>query len=113
MSKKKVFLLGGYDLEMLEIKKILDSENVEYKDKNLSWENANLSAYEQELELYNDDSIIYGIELEIDMGKGKKTLVQVDEEGHIKLETRGFKGKACTEETQFLKDYLVQKHIVN
>jgi len=46
------------------------------------------------------------IELEIDMGKGKKTLVQIDEEGHIKLETRGFKGKACTEETQFLKDLL-------
>ena len=38
MSKKKVFLLGGYDLEMLEIKKILDSKNVEYKDKNLVME---------------------------------------------------------------------------
>ncbi|MGJ0364454.1 CorA family divalent cation transporter [Aliarcobacter cryaerophilus] len=80
MSKKKVFLLGGYDLEMLEIKKILDSENVEYKDKNLSWENANLSAYEQELELYNDDSIIYGIELEIDM-QLPKNYIEIDHHG--------------------------------
>ena len=49
MSKKKVFLLGGYDLEMLEIKKILDSKNVEYKDKNLSW-GAKLSDYQDILE---------------------------------------------------------------
>lgn len=46
------------------------------------------------------------IQLEIDMGKGKKTIVNVDEEGHIKIETHGFKGKGCVEETQFLKDLL-------
>ena len=33
----KLFLLGGQDLEMLEIKKLLERENIAYKDKNLKW----------------------------------------------------------------------------
>ncbi|MGJ0362209.1 CorA family divalent cation transporter [Aliarcobacter cryaerophilus] len=80
MSKKKVFLLGGYDLEMLEIKNILDSKNFEYKDKNLSWGNAKLSAYKSELETYNEDVIIYGIELESDV-EHPKNYVVIDHHG--------------------------------
>ena len=61
--KNKIFLLGGYDLEMLEIKKILDSNNIQYIDKELSW-GAKLSEYKDELSF---DGIIYGIEIEADI----------------------------------------------
>lgn len=46
------------------------------------------------------------IELTIDMGKGKYTIVKIDEQGEIKLETKGFKGRSCKEESQFIKDIL-------
>ncbi|MEM4260571.1 MAG: CorA family divalent cation transporter [Candidatus Woesearchaeota archaeon] len=63
------FLLGGYDLEMIEIKSILNDYmksdktdfNITVYDKKLTW-GAKLSDYHKELELFKD-SIIYGIEL--------------------------------------------------
>ena len=61
--KKRVFLLGGYDLEMIEIKKILKKENQLYHDKKLSW-GATLSSYK---EFLNDKDIFYGIELTEDI----------------------------------------------
>lgn len=81
MSKKKVFLLGGYDLEMLEIKKILDSKNVEYKDKNLSW-GAKLSDYQDILEKYKneEDVILYGVELEANI-TAPKNYIEIDHHG--------------------------------
>ena len=36
----------------------------------------------------------------------KEIIVDVSNEGEIKLETRGFKGKSCIEESKFLKDLL-------
>jgi len=36
----------------------------------------------------------------------KEIIVEVSNEGEIKLQTRGFKGKSCIEETRFLKDLL-------
>ena len=37
----------------------------------------------------------------------KKTIeIKVTPEGEVKIETRGFKGEACLEETAFLKDLL-------
>ncbi|WP_323589975.1 CorA family divalent cation transporter [Aliarcobacter butzleri] len=68
MENKRVFLLGGKDLEMNEIEKILSSKNEKFENKNLSW-GAKLSFYKEELEKYkNDVSItIYGIELEKDI----------------------------------------------
>lgn len=68
MENKRVFLLGGKDLEMNEIEKILSSKNEKFENKNLSW-GAKLSFYKEELEKYkNDESItIYGIELEKDI----------------------------------------------
>lgn len=63
----KIFLLGGYDLEMLTIKRMLmDRRDCVVIDKHLRWDNALLSAYKSELEDY-DDSPIYGIELKEDI----------------------------------------------
>lgn len=42
---KSVFFLGGHDLEMVTIKKILDEYKQEYLDKDLSWSEACLSEY--------------------------------------------------------------------
>ena len=47
---KKNFFLGGNDLEMSEIKKILSSNGIPFEDKNLRWDNAFASAYAEEIE---------------------------------------------------------------
>jgi hypothetical protein len=65
--KKFIFLLGGYDLEMLEIKKILESEdNVTVFDKQLNWQNAHISMYKDILQEQGnkDGAEIFGIELQ-------------------------------------------------
>lgn len=36
----------------------------------------------------------------------KEIIVDVSSEGEVKIETRGFKGKSCVAESQFLKDLL-------
>jgi hypothetical protein len=36
----------------------------------------------------------------------KEIVVDVSNEGEVKIETRGFKGKGCITEAQFLKDVL-------
>ena len=36
----------------------------------------------------------------------KEIIVDISPEGEIKIETRGFKGKSCIAESQFLKDLL-------
>lgn len=48
-TQKPLFLLGGHDLEMLEIKNILAAAGAEYLDRNLGW-GAALSAYADVLE---------------------------------------------------------------
>ena len=58
-----IFLLGGYDLEMLAIKELLDSKGIRYYDKSLSW-GAKLSQYK---EFFNDKDYFYAIELEEDV----------------------------------------------
>lgn len=63
----KIFLLGGHDLEMLTIKQLLDGrDGCVVMDKNLRWDNAHLSAYQDSLALYPDGDI-YGIELQEDV----------------------------------------------
>lgn len=57
-----LFLLGGYDLEMLEIRWLLDRKKIPYLDKKLSW-GARLSAYQTDFPAFNTYSQIYGIEL--------------------------------------------------
>ena len=36
----------------------------------------------------------------------KEIIIDITNEGEIKIETRGFKGKSCLAESQFLKDLL-------
>ncbi len=36
----------------------------------------------------------------------KQIIVEITDEGEVRLETRGFTGKACVEEAQFLKDLI-------
>lgn len=64
--REKVFLLGGYDLEMQTIKELLEQMGIKYYDKHLSWNNATLNQYENELERYgnNAEFELYGIELQ-------------------------------------------------
>lgn len=37
---------------------------------------------------------------------GKRILVDVLSDGEVKIETQGFQGKSCIEETEFLKESL-------
>ncbi len=62
MNKEQtIFLLGGYDLEMLTIRDLLEKEGFTFFDHKLKW-GAKLSSYKEELQKYNSKSI-YGIEL--------------------------------------------------
>lgn len=62
-----VFLLGGYDLEMMTIKQMLEGrKDCVVLDHHLRWDNALLSAYQDKLPLYSG-SLIYGIELQEDI----------------------------------------------
>lgn len=64
-NKKKVFLLGGADLEMTTIKKLLEEYNHIVVDKGLNWSNAKLDAYAEELQKFSsEDYVIYGVELQ-------------------------------------------------
>lgn len=59
-----IFLLGGYDLEMLEIKKLLLAEKFKVIDIKLSWKNAWLSKYAR---FFNKTKRFVGIELREDI----------------------------------------------
>lgn len=64
---KCLFLLGGHDLEMLTIKQLLEEKgDCLVADKHLYWNNALLSAYQEDL-LKHTDCQIYGIELKEDI----------------------------------------------
>ncbi|MCX6272658.1 MAG: hypothetical protein NTU44_15850 [Bacteroidetes bacterium] len=58
-THNSIFILGGHDLEMLEIRKILESGNLIFYDFNLDW-GAKLSSY---LPVFDDSSTFVGIEL--------------------------------------------------
>ena len=61
---KFTFLLGGCDLEMLEISKVLKSLNIRYYDEGLSWTEAFLSRYAK---ILNNDDFFVGVELKSDI----------------------------------------------
>lgn len=61
--KKYIFLLGGMDLEMKTIAKLLKKNNLAYHDKHLKW-GAKLSSYQQ---TFNDFNVFVGVELEQDV----------------------------------------------
>ena len=63
----RIFLLGGYDLEMLTIKQMLEGrDDCVVFDRHLNWGNAILSAYGDEIKNH-PDSPVYGIELKEDI----------------------------------------------
>lgn len=62
-----VFFLGGHDAEMQAIQSILRSENIRFHDRNLRWDNAKLSAYQQELQHLDPDAIPVFVELNPDI----------------------------------------------
>ena len=79
-----IFLLGGHDLEMETIRKLLEcigfsdldsshAGNGHYADRNLRWDNSFLSKYSDILETYGNRNgfHIYGIELRPDPPAGK------------------------------------------
>ena len=59
LKNEPIFLLGGSDLEMQEIKKLLIKHNKHYIDKKLSW-GAKLSDY---INIIDKNGIYFGIEL--------------------------------------------------
>lgn len=66
---KRIFLLGGNDLEMTTIKNLLVNAGEQFETHDLRWDNAKLSSYEKTLEEYGNspDCQIYGIELSEDI----------------------------------------------
>lgn len=66
---KRIFLLGGNDLEMTTIKNLLVNAGEQFETHDLRWNNAKLSSYEKTLEEYGNspDCQIYGIELNEDI----------------------------------------------
>lgn len=65
---KIIFLLGGYDLEMLTIREVLEHQGVAYADHHLNWHNARLSSYRQDIdEACCRECVIGGIELQEDI----------------------------------------------
>jgi hypothetical protein len=73
VKNEMVFLLGGYDLEMLEIKNILIKNSKHFIDKKLSW-GAKLSSYK---DILNDTTLYYGIELIEDI-QPPKNYISID-----------------------------------
>jgi hypothetical protein len=67
-----IFLLGGHDLEMAEIRRIADAHGITFHDHNLGWDNAKLSAYSNVL---NDEDRFIGIELTTDIDPPKNYLL--------------------------------------
>lgn len=65
---KMLFLLGGYDLEMVTIRGVLESQGIDYADHQLNWQNAYVSSYRQEIdEACRQGWIVWGIELQEDV----------------------------------------------
>ena len=67
-AEDSLFLLGGYDLEMLTIRNLLESREVDYADRRLNWQTAVASSYHKEIsEAEREGRTVYGIELREDM----------------------------------------------
>lgn len=67
-TSNMLFLLGGHDLEMLEIRQLLNQQGFQYVDRSLSWDSARLSAYDDVIEASPNLHFI-GIELMEDCRK--------------------------------------------
>ena len=79
MRQLYVFFLGGYDAEMVEIKKILEEQRIEFFDKNLSW-GASLSAYKHDLKNLSPEKVPVFIELRLDRPYPENSII-IDHHG--------------------------------
>ena len=78
MKKTYHFFVGGYDLEMIEVVKILIEQKINFDDLSLSWADAKVSAYEKRItEMLKDEFIPVLLELKIDISL-PKTVVIID-----------------------------------
>lgn len=76
-----LFLLGGYDLEMMTIRNVLYEHGCKYADHHLQWNNARLSSYRNDIECFereNAQGCIYGIELENDLASSPECYCSID-----------------------------------
>lgn len=82
---RRVFFLGGRDLEMVEIARLLAAARVPCRDRGLAWDAARLSAYAPEIEAAAADGArAVAVELRDDMPgdwKARLALVLVDHHG--------------------------------
>ncbi len=75
-----IFLLGGNDLEMLEIKSILEANKISFHDQGLKWDNAQWNSYSNYFELPEyTNKIFVGIELS---GKENRPHNSIDIDHH-------------------------------
>ncbi len=65
-----LFLLGGKDLEMVEIERLLIAHNQKYIDKKLAW-GAKLSLYAEYFDKFREYEQVFGIELIEDIDKSE------------------------------------------
>ncbi len=70
MENRRIFLLGGQDLEMQTIEEVLRGNGVRFENRRLRWDNAFLSSYGDVIEEYseNPEMTLYGVELMEDVG---------------------------------------------
>lgn len=69
-TENSLFLLGGYDLEMLTIRNILSEQGYSYADRKLDWNGARLSRYRKDISRFlqqKPSGTVYGIELTEDL----------------------------------------------
>jgi CRISPR/Cas system CMR subunit Cmr6 (Cas7 group RAMP superfamily) len=69
------FLLGGHDLEMAEIRRILEPKGISFYGNNLGWNNANIDQLEdgllteeQKEELFRSLLLYFGIGAKTNVG---------------------------------------------
>lgn len=73
-----IFLLGGHDLEMMTIKALLLRRHYRVEDRNLSWNNAFLSAYKDVISDTGTSGSFYGIELKDDFHLQDTRYIRID-----------------------------------
>lgn len=77
-----IFFLGGYDAEMVEIRKILEKASLRFYDHKLQW-GAKLSDYKKKLDTISKDDQPVLIELELDVLYPENTLI-IDHHNPVK-----------------------------
>lgn len=102
------YFLGGYDAEMLEIKKLLQEHQCVIHDANLQW-GAELSSYKQDLDQLLPHEIPVFIELELDIPYPERAIV-IDHHGKLSGKDKkssleqiaGHLGRKLTREQQLI-----------